>query len=218
MLQVAGVLPRLPSRPLQVLLFGRFAFISSVGGGTACRAVVRSFAGRHVRLLIKTYAGRLPPTRSHTHPTGPRQLTRQTHALEPPRRQEGWYSGSSLFAATTPLGREPAFTGAGPCLKRGQGQHADGRLVSTRSCSLRPCTRAPLQWHVLMQGRCCATAMAQQQASLGVTQSTTCPLGGAARLLHASHTAVWLSGHRLACGALRASAEIPVSQHPRAGS
>ena len=47
----------------------------------------------------------------------------------------------SLFAVTTLLGREPAFTGAGPCLKRGQRQHADGRLVSTRSCSLRPCAR-----------------------------------------------------------------------------
>ena len=44
----------------------------------------------------------------------------------------------SRFAVTTPLSREPALAGAGPCLKRGRMQHADGCLVSTRSCTAAP--------------------------------------------------------------------------------
>ena len=69
------------------------------------------------------------------HPTGPRWADTHTHCH---------YCGTraairlSRFAVTTPLSQEPAFTGAGPCLKRGQVQHADGCLVSTRSCTAAP--------------------------------------------------------------------------------
>ena len=58
----------------------------------------------------------------------------QAHTLDATAAARVAALRSSLFAATTPLSREPAFAGAGRCFKRGRRQHADGRLVSTRSC------------------------------------------------------------------------------------
>ena len=65
------------------------------------------------------------------HPTGPN--TGQARTLDTTAAAQATALRLSLFAATTPLCREPSFEGAGRCLKRGQRQHADGRLVSTRS-------------------------------------------------------------------------------------
>ena len=106
-----------------------------------------------------------PATGSYMHPTGPKYTEyRQTHTLDGATAvAREVVLRLSLFAVTTLLSREPAFTGAGPCLKRGQRQHADGRLVSTRSCSLHPCARCHCGWHALvrLQGHRCATAVAQ---------------------------------------------------------
>ena len=97
---------------------------------------LRCGRGRHVCLLKKEQTPTdSPATGSYMHPTGPRWADTHTHCH---------YCGTraairlSRFAVTTPLSQEPAFTGAGPCLKRGQVQHADGCLVSTRSCTAAP--------------------------------------------------------------------------------
>ena len=93
----------------------------------------------------------------------------------------------SLFAVTTPLSREPALTGAGPCLKRGLWQRADGRLFSTRSCSLgaiaHVATAVARADAMALLCHCGGSA----QASLGVTQSTTTRRWAGATLPHQCH-------------------------------
>ena len=121
---------------------------------------------------------------------------------------------SSLFAATTLLCREPALAGAGRCLKRGRGSTPTG--VSSLRVPAGALSHAlPLRRHAWHRKRCCSTAAEQPQASLGTTQSLCARqwAGAAPRCVPQRR----LSTRHLEHRALRASAEIPISQHLGAG-
>ena len=94
----------------------------------------------------------------------------QAHTLDATAAAQAAALRSSLFAATTPLCREPAFAGAGRCLKRGLGSTPTG--VSSLRVPAGALSHAlPQRRHARCRERCRSTAAEQPQASLGTTQS-----------------------------------------------